>query len=1132
MSNFDLRQFVLSEDNIAFAIHTVESYIQNKALLEDDDKILLSKLKDIYNAKQISEVINSVRKKLVHILDDKTYFFSASVYFKPKKCSNEDGNLKLEYRPIHMTDLISQISIIALLHVLIYKFDNNMKLSLSELSQLIPENFYGNKISVNGNSLFKHWTKQYSKYNTLVNELIKECKETNEYKYIVTLDLKNFFPSVSHEIMYDYLVKNIPVYFDKSNRLLFKKIIKKLVYIKIKNYSKLNDFEKEQYTSIRGEHEAITWCVGIPQGLPHSYIFANFIMIKVSEIYKSFFKGPMYFYVDDSAIFTNKKLKDDCINIIEEINDKLNSQLNNLDNIKLCKGIIKNDSDKIIKYGIHVHEDDKSDYEEIENMRIDYAALARETSKVSFDMYSTFGDDEIQALYDRYIMILNKVEKELIEINNEKGSVQLKKLTRYKKFYKYRILILESILEKDFDKAINIINEHIYIGLISSDILYIYQYFFEIYSDDAVIAILNYILKNIPLNKQEKSIKLIEKIIQYLCATKINKNNLTIYKEFGLENILNNKNNIIYPVNQIDKYFTLDRIMRSTFKVLNDNTWKNKLSFIKDELVPVIHKDVSNNFQTMEIYNFINHIEIRTYSRIIDVNDKNIYRYILNTFFSYLFNIPTSDRFIFNKNEHRLISYFELRILSIVRNKKTSINRFLEFINRLIKDNEQESIDYLLLEVMDRFRLFVSNPDQIDNLILIHKFCSDTWKNGSKYLNFYTMHNQEHAVSLIKNVNTITKKISELQVNQNEAFILFASCYLHDISMVTVPNLLDIVKDKESKNSLTEHYRILNRDSQHGEKSRHRKKRIKQLIFRVKNIKNNNYKINKLIKIHNRVYDIIANYVRRTHPETSAIEISKHRELNFLSNECRQLIAKISLSHGDEVYNIYGFNIENRSQEGEIQYINNGNENKVQNKEIHLIYDEQKLKIMLRIADLLDINRYRISKVVFNHNLDKFDGITKFHWISHLLTEDSDINVSYINNENVTDKFKENIDFIVYVNFNQKTKIESKCKYYKYISDIFLSENEIRYSFQENNANKCENKCNILCYWFTLKNNYLVQEIAYLQKYLNQHNVFYDTSLNIMVKYTENSSVADSNILSHLIEYVKNESIKNKQDNK
>ena len=198
-----LKEFILSNENIAFAIHTVESYIQNKALLEDDDKVLLYKLKDIYNAKQISEVIHSVRKKLINILGDDTYFFSASVYFKPKKFCEENGIMKPEYRPIHMTDLISQISIIALLHVLIYKFDDNMKLSLSELSQLIPENFYGNKISVNGNSLFKHWTKQYSKYNTVVNELIKEYKETNEYKYIVTLDLKNIGRASFREKFYE-----------------------------------------------------------------------------------------------------------------------------------------------------------------------------------------------------------------------------------------------------------------------------------------------------------------------------------------------------------------------------------------------------------------------------------------------------------------------------------------------------------------------------------------------------------------------------------------------------------------------------------------------------------------------------------------------------------------------------------------------------------------------------------------------------------------------------------------------------------------------------------------------------------------------------------------------------------------
>ena len=239
------------------------------------------------------------------------------------------------------------------------------------------------------------------------------------------------------------------------------------------------------------------------------------------------------------------------------------------------------------------------------------------------------------------------------------------------------------------------------------------------------------------------------------------------------------------------------------------------------------------------------------------------------------------------------------------------------------------------------------------------------------------------------------------------------------------------------------------------------------------------------------------------------------------------MIAKISLSHGDDAKDVYGFDFDCKNKKIKSKTDIKSTENKYS-----LSYDEQKLKIMLRIADVLDINRYRVSKVVFNHNLDKFDGITKFHWISHLLTEDSDINVSYINNDNVTDKFKENIDFIVYVNFNQKTALHNKhndtCQY---ISKVNIKEKNIVYNFNRCSSYTCEKKCNILCYWFTLKNNYLVQEIAYLQKYLNQKNVFYNTSLNIIVKYIENSSVVDSNILSHLIEYVKNESTKNNKDN-
>ena len=45
------------------------------------------------------------------------------------------------------------------------------------------------------------------------------------------------------------------------------------------------------------------------------------------------------------------------------------------------------------------------------------------------------------------------------------------------------------------------------------------------------------------------------------------------------------------------------------------------------------------------------------------------------------------------------------------------------------------------------------------NLILVHKYTCDVWKNGSKHLYFYTLHNQEHAVDLIQNSLKIIRAI-------------------------------------------------------------------------------------------------------------------------------------------------------------------------------------------------------------------------------------------------------------------------------------------------------------------------------------------------------------------------------------
>lgn len=101
-------------------------------------------------------------------------FIEVKVYFKPKKMS-KDG---LEFRPLHTTDLITQIAIVAMLHLFVYEIPEkkDYKLLLSNLSRLIPSDFYGNRVSTKPECLFKSWKKQYQKYNQNSNDALKKYK--------------------------------------------------------------------------------------------------------------------------------------------------------------------------------------------------------------------------------------------------------------------------------------------------------------------------------------------------------------------------------------------------------------------------------------------------------------------------------------------------------------------------------------------------------------------------------------------------------------------------------------------------------------------------------------------------------------------------------------------------------------------------------------------------------------------------------------------------------------------------------------------------------------------------------------------------------------------------------------------
>lgn len=308
------REHLLSDINIYLAIYSLNSYIFEYNLLKPEDRHLYHQLQDKFDERLVSKVTEDVKKRIKQLLDDPDKFIQAKVYFKPKKLV--DG--KLEFRPLHTTDLITQIAIVSMLHLFVYEIPEkeNSKLTLSNLSRLIPSDFYGNRVSVKPESLFKPWKQQYQKYNQNSNDALKKYHTSLEYKYEVTLDLENFFPTINPVIIYHYIIGYLPAHLSEQDMSLMKTVLRKLLfceldfgksdtttfteqlqeqYLKISKHKTLKSKDDEQQNTVNTEKtkdaeppetavKSRKFVRGIPQGLPQSYFLGNIYMIIVSEI--------------------------------------------------------------------------------------------------------------------------------------------------------------------------------------------------------------------------------------------------------------------------------------------------------------------------------------------------------------------------------------------------------------------------------------------------------------------------------------------------------------------------------------------------------------------------------------------------------------------------------------------------------------------------------------------------------------------------------------------------------------------------------------------------------------------------------------------------------------------------------
>ena len=1027
-----LKEFIVSDENIYWAIYSLKSYVFNVELLSQKDKQLFQELKDPFSDKR--KVILDIRTRLKKIIKVDDFFFDVNVYFEPKKYGTEE---KHEYRPLHTSDLINLIAMVALLHPIVYEIpceDNNYRIELSSYSRLLPSNFYGNRVSTSPESLFHSWNSQYSKFTEKTNEYLTTFNKTEEYMYERKLDFKGFFPSVNPLYVYGMLLCHRPNSFDEEDVKVLKKVITKLLVCKVKNLESAR--AKAEYY---GDEECQGgFTRGLPQGLPQAYFFGNVCMAAIAKKIETTYKGKFAYYVDDVYMYVND-------NEIQDID--FNSCFDKY--IKRCgSDFILNDKIDNCYYNISLNRE-KCKCEpisEIVKRNMDFNMLSREVSKIGSQIRFTYSEEEDNALLARTEAML-----EYIDAKRKNGidEISEEKLVKYYKYFKYRAFVLkirlgqayiEDILEvliggehKDplFEIKDITINKS---KLNSEDFFDVYKHnvwkvaigllFDEFFDEDVYRYVKEYLLY---VEKQAYGRGF--EYCSYLRRAYIDM--LGSNYEAYLRN----------EVHSVDRYGSLKLRCRER---LGRYSKVNKIN-LREKFTGTVFEDIK---EKMFLFSGMYSKTLTDHSIIVRNNSDRMERMFLNAVYSTLFKVDISDAIVISSYDRTGISYGELRLLAYLRNYNFVLEDFWGWRLDISSLENGHTIDYGILEVLDVFRKYVQDGKRIDDLICVHKYTADMWKNGSKHMYFYTLHNQEHAVELIKNIVKVNKVIDYIQISKYDFYVVFAACYLHDISMVKVASSSDFINNYDGADVIVSE--------------------AKELF--AKATKPMDYKRGTL-KIYEKIDAFYEEMVRGSHADDSAAYIRRTRDLEFLDDIARECVAYISEGHGMAAEDVYC--VKSNARDELISYK----------------FD----RILLRLADLLDMNEHRVSKPLFMNNIYNMSATSAFHWISHMMTESYELKVRYDYKKDVSPSMlgKPNavVELKVYTNMDQCTAMEGQgcdCCCMADGNGESISRGAGFSLRLVGDECRDKRKCDFMCRWFNKKNGFLVDEFRELGEYLNR----------------------------------------------
>lgn len=1257
-----LYEFVISDHNIYRAIYALESYIEELYLLNtvansDDEKksgntnsLLHNKsdlelyylLQDKYNWAVIDEVIKVCKDRLKDIIIKPNEYFETSVFFSLKKYDDEKD--KVKFRPLHTATLIDQICMVAMLQILMFEDSDGMEDSAvprrfpSDLLKSIPDNFYGNRGSLKLDRIYERWAPNYQAYNRKIVESCDKYSRSHKYEYEVSLDIKEFFPSVSPFYLFVNICDILKERYRRNKKVstnsrqsteediynlnfnILKRITVKLLFLKIKDSDTILDSELEYYNVGDNYLEEIKksdtfFAKGIAQGLPQSYFFGNLCMTDVRRNIMSddSFKGKDYFYVDDSVIYirsSNPNSKD----LIKNFNTNiaaLNNKLKDLTSLEKMKdrweSVVKNDNNKTLtedlkefcenavdfhllltdSYKIEFHKKGKSKIQTIDDADREIKSLGGLGRNASgTNSFLMDGDDrrisrdKMNALNEYAWEAINQLEseqeKEKNNENNEedknddtdKYALQLKVFKRFRKIFLSRNLWMDTMDSGGVKKA----QEEWFLKLLNPDELYVRNEISSPYKlpegdKEADSQQISSIFKKFEKEQKISWFQLTDKesfraeAVQLLKCSSLThakelKEKITQFEEnFSgvgeisyshlyfhkyLEGVIEERNltgnryeslhkgiqnNFPAAVN-IDTAKAIDILRKyipkefpfifSSDNEYEEKTEKNTEGNTEEKTEENTEGNTEENIDTSTLSyeepNYINFVK--------KVSDE-FKRRILNAYFSVLIGVNPSEEVPFVKTKGGSIDYAAFRILIWLRNPNFDFNDFWHFLSKMESHAlpERMIVDNGLPEVVKIFVSQVVNPKKIDNLIVTHRIVKGLWQNGSKFLNSYTLHNEEHAVKLIKLSMDIVRRIDYFQLKRLDYYILFLACYLHDISMVIHPDLQRFCHMEEGNLEIMGKYlREMKNEVSKWDNLVAQKIISDDLVNFWKSFGG------KMTEIFQGIYEFFESDIRSKHPKESALFIKnkRHDLFKYLEETIVEAVANAGEDHGKDIYNIY--DIRSYAKED--------------------VISSKYISILLRMADLMDVSNDRINYHLLNENVSHLSADSKFHWISHLITDEITLIPNYeiasqtiIDNsgkENIRYFIRETLRFYLILNMKSLEPLERHENHgcanwcpveynHESVPDRYKDFEGITLSFKDKSCQ--ETSCPMVCRWMNNKHHWLFPELARLQKYLNTVNYEpFKTEIEVNILFKDFSDInLKPSLFDDVRRYLKNE---------